>query len=225
MSGDAGHVSGMTDQPIGRPPGAPPAASRRRPWREEGLVALDFETTGLDLEADSVISWGTAPVVDGGIELRDATYRLVAPGRPPGPDSIRVHELRPVDLSSAPPLSEAAPDLRAALDGRFVLAWAAGIELAFLRRMFGGSKRSWKRRMIDVRDLLLANADGDPDARRLTLESACRRFGVPVERTHHAFDDALMTAELFLVLAVRFGEAPTVRRLQHAARAAAAARR
>ncbi len=210
---------------MGRLPPSPAGASKRRPWTEVELVALDFETTGLDLSADSVISWGTVPLANGGIELRDAAYQLVAPRRQPGVESIRVHELRPVDLASAPPLEQVAPSLQAALDGRFLVAWAAGIETAFLRRMFGGSKRGWRRRTIDVRDLLLAEAAGDPNARRLTLEGACRRFGVPVERTHHAFDDALMTAELLLVLAARLGQVPTVRRLQRAARAGSAHRR
>ena len=33
------------------------------------------------------------------------------------------------------------------------------------------------------------------------LSAAATRFGVPVEQTHHALDDAFMTAELFLVAA------------------------
>jgi DNA polymerase III subunit epsilon len=35
------------------------------------------------------------------------------------------------------------------------------------------------------------------------LEAAAARFGVPVEEAHHALDDALMTAELFLVIATK----------------------
>ena len=212
----------MTGERIGRPPPMPPAGSKRRPWNEVELVALDFETTGLDFAADSVISWGTVPLVTGGIELRDAAYQLVAPGRAPGVESIRVHELRPVDLASAPALEEVAPSLRTALGGRFLVAWAAGIERAFLRRMFGGSKRSWRRRTIDVRELAAAAIGPGGDARRLNLEAVCRKFGVPVERTHHAFDDALMTAELFLVLAGglagRGSSPPTVKRLLRTAR-------
>ena len=191
-------------------PGAPPRARRRSSWTEAELAALDFETTGLDLATDRVISWGVVPIRRGGIELRDAAYRLVAPGteRSPGVESIRVHELRPTDLAEAPPLREVAGELRGALDGRYLVAWAAGIEIAFLRRMFGGSARAWRRRTIDVRDLAAAAVGPGGDARRLNLEAACRRFSVPVERTHHAFDDALMTAELFLVLVSGLKGAP-----------------
>jgi DNA polymerase III epsilon subunit-like protein len=123
-------------------------------------------------------------------------------------------------------LEEVAPALHQALAGRFVLAWAAAIEAAFLRRIFGGSARSWRRRILDVRDLARARLARDGAApsggRGFDLEAACRRYGVPVERTHHAFDDALMTAELFLVLvggvSSALGRPPRVKDLFRAAR-------
>ena len=210
----------MSEGAFGPFPGPPPRAGRRRPWSEAELAALDFETTGLDLATDRVISWGVVPIRRGGVELRDAAYRLVAPGsgRSPGVESIRVHELRPTDLAEAPPLHEVAGELRDALNGRYLVAWAAGIEIAFLRRMFGGSAQAWRRRTIDVRQLAAVEVGPGGDARRLNLEGACRRFGVPVERTHHAFDDALMTAELFLVLAAGSAAPPTLKGLFRTAR-------
>jgi DNA polymerase-3 subunit epsilon len=185
-------------------PAPPPRAWRRASWIEAEFASLDFETTGLDLAGDSVVSWGVVPVTRGGVELAGADYRLVSPERPPGVESIRIHELRPADLATALPMESVAGALGAALAGRFVLAWAATIEAAFLRRIFGGTVRSWRRRMLDVRVLArrrVVREDGPASTGRgFDLEAACRRFGVPVERIHHAFDDALMTAELFLVL-------------------------
>jgi len=93
-----------------------------------------------------------------------------------------------------------------------VLAWSADVEIAFLRRLFGGSFRRWRRRTIDVLPLAIA---ADREANRTVegggyqLGAAATRFGVPLERTHHALDDAFMTAELFLILATRLG-APRV---------------
>jgi DNA polymerase-3 subunit epsilon len=211
-------------------PPPPPRAARRAPWTEAGFASLDFETTGLDLVNDEVVSWGVAPVEGGGIPLAGAEYRLVAPRRPPDGASVRIHELRPADLATAPPLGEAAPALHDALTGRFLLAWAATIEQAFLRRIFGGSARSWRRRTIDVRDLararMVREGKGASSWKGFDLAAACRRFGVPVERTHHAFDDALMTAELFLMLAAgeeaTLGRRPRVVDLQRTARRASA---
>ena len=184
-------------------------------------MALDFETTGLDLRRDEVISFGCVPVSGGRVDLAGARYREVAPTVPPSPRSVTVHHLRVQDLAEAPAMADVTGELRASLDGRHVLAWAAGVERAFLRRTFGGSVRRWRRRTIDVLRLTMAfdQQRGVSPDERLTLEATARRFGIPVEETHHALDDAFMTAELFLVLTAKLsGDRPiTVRRLRQLA--------
>ena len=184
----------------------PPARKeRRRSWRDVGLAALDFETTGLDLRRDSVISFGVVPVDRARIVVAGARYREAAPEVEPSPQSITVHELLPGRLAAAPPLEAVREELAEALAGRFVVAWAADIEVGFLSRVFGGSRRRWRSRTIDVRELAkaLARRGPEPSGPVGTLSDAAARFGLPVERAHHAFDDALMTAELFLVMAAK----------------------
>jgi DNA polymerase-3 subunit epsilon len=191
-------------------PAASPISTRRSRWRRAELVALDFETTGLDLRRDEVISFGLVPVRDGRIDLAGAIYREVAPRIDPKASSVRIHHLRPMDLASAPPMSEVVETLRGALDRRFLLTWAAGVEIAFLRRIFGGTQRRWRARTIDVRTVFAAmeRLDRVPEPAStspvFSLELAASRSGIPVEQTHHALDDAFMTAELFLVAATRF---------------------
>jgi DNA polymerase-3 subunit epsilon len=189
-------------------PARPPRSARRLSWREASFAALDFETTGLDPVRDDVISFGVVPISDGRIDLSAALYREVAPRVEPRHSSIRVHHLRAQDLATAPAMSEVVDGFRDALAERVILAWAAGVEIAFLRRIFGGRERRWRSRTIDVRTLVVAlerSTDGiDREPGRYALEAAARRFGVPVEQTHHALDDAFMTAELFLVAATRF---------------------
>jgi DNA polymerase-3 subunit epsilon len=109
-----------------------------------------------------------------------------------------------VDLASAPPLREVAPELRAVLADRFVVTWVQEIELGFLRGVFGGSPRAWRRRTLDACRLHLAWSKlHGAEARPLSLAAATERAGLPVGTAHHALDDALMTAHLFLVLATR----------------------
>jgi DNA polymerase-3 subunit epsilon len=186
-------------------PNAPERRSRRGDWRSAELVALDFETTGLDLDRDEVISFGLIPILGGRIDLSGQFYQEVAPGVEPSRSSIPIHHLRAQDLATAPAMQEVADAFRGALSGRFILAWAAEVEIAFLRKVFGGGRRAWRRRTIDVRTLIMAVERPSGDAGRgpgyYALSAAATRFGVPVEQTHHALDDAFMTAELFLVAA------------------------
>jgi DNA polymerase III subunit epsilon len=186
-------------------PNAPKRRSRRGDWRRAELVALDFETTGLDLDRDEVISFGLIPILGGRIDLSGQLYQEVAPGVEPSRSSIPIHHLRAQDLATAPAMQEVAGAFRGTLSGRFILAWAAEVEIAFLRKVFGGGRRALRRRTIDVRTLIMAVERPSGDAGRgpgyYALSAAATRFGVPVEQTHHALDDAFMTAELFLVAA------------------------
>jgi DNA polymerase III subunit epsilon len=171
------------------------------PWRKAAYASLDFETTGLDLEGDDIISFGVIPIVRGRIVLGRSTYREVRPDRPLKPASIAVHGLRPIDLETASSFGTVVGDLHDALAGRYVLAWAAKIEAAFLARAFGRRPSWWRKQIIDVLRLAVL-VDGSQAGRSqdFSLSAVAERLGVPVERPHHALDDALTTAQVFLVL-------------------------
>jgi DNA polymerase-3 subunit epsilon len=166
-------------------------------------VALDFETTGLDPRVDHVVSFGTVVVRDGRVVLDTARYAEASPPSWPSHRSVPIHQLRPADLAVAPPVAETSRLLADALRGRVLLCWAAAVEAAFLDTLFGGGARRWHRRSIDVRRMtarLEADRGRNPDLR---LTSVAERYDVPVDRPHHALGDALMTAQLFLVMATK----------------------
>lgn len=196
-------------------PGRAPAAVG---WREGEYAALDFETTGLDYARDVVVSFGVVPVRGGRAIVGDSAHELVRPAVAPSPRSQTVHLLRPQDLADAPPIEVAREHLRSLLARRYVLAWFAEVEVRFLDRIFGGGVRTWRRRTIDVRNLAIA-AEGKPTSLRaepgFALGTVARRYGVPVANPHEAYDDALVTAQLFLVLVSKLPDlaAPTVREL------------
>jgi DNA polymerase-3 subunit epsilon len=138
--------------------------------------------------------------------LADAVHQLVRPHVPPSPRSQTIHELRPQDLAASPRIAEARDLLGRALARRFLLVWFADVELNFLSAIFGGSRSAWRRRTIDVRNLAI-EADGASRSLRKQpgygLSWAAERLGVPVASPHDALDDALVTAQAFLVLTGR----------------------
>lgn len=155
-------------------------------------MSLDFELTGLDPRRDEIVSFGAVPIEHGRVQSRGALYREVRPSKDPTDVSIRIHNLTPGDLAGADTSESALPALRAALDGRFLLAWAAEIEVAFLSGLFAGSRRAWRRRTIDVMRLAMA-LDGMDGTRgsSYALETVADRLDVPVDEPHHALHDAL----------------------------------
>ena len=194
-----------------RPPAAPRRFHERAGWRAAAYAALDFETTGLDYVNDQVVSYGVVPVLGGRARIEGSLHQLIHPLVPPSPRSQTVHLLRPKDLAEAPQMDEARRGLGAALEGRYVLAWFADVEVNFLRRIFGGSDHAWRRRTIDVRNVAIA-VDRKPirvrAERGYSLASIAHRYGVPVAAPHEAYDDALVTAQLFLILASKLPDLP-----------------
>jgi DNA polymerase-3 subunit epsilon len=153
-----------------------------------------------------VLSYGVLPVERGRVHLAGSLYRVVRPPIEPTAASIRVHGIRPDQLAEAPSLGDVLPELCRALEGRELVAHAATVELSFLARIRALHGRPSARDAIDVLDLadaLAARDRGAPTRASARLSDLAGSYGVPVARTHHAFGDALTTAQLFVVLATR----------------------
>ena len=184
----------------------PPRRARRRSWRDAEFASLDFEATGLDFRRDTIVSFGVVPVRGGRAVLGGSVHQLVDPDVPPSARSQTIHELRPQDLSGSPRLEEARWILRDAIRHSYLLVWFADVEVHFLSSIFGGRPASWRRRTIDVRNLAI-EVDGVPRSARAnmgySLTWSAERLGVPVANAHDALDDALVTAQTFLILATR----------------------
>ena len=171
-------------------------------WREVDYCAIDLETTGLDLHTDEIVAIGTAQISNGRIAAERNFYREVRPMESPSVQSMRVHGLRASDLDGALCMEEIAPDLIAQISGRVLIAHAAWMERAFLRRSLPSADFPKSKSMIDTaalaRSLSYATQEKGHEP---SLEFLARRLHLPVYAPHNALGDALTTAVLFLALA------------------------
>jgi len=180
----------------------------RKPLGRLRYVALDFETTGLDLENDSIISIGLVPFDLKRIYCRQSRYWLVKPERPLTESSVLVHGITHGKLDSAGDLGTIIEQLLGSLSGRMVIVHYHHIERQFLEE---GARRCFDEAiqfpLIDT--MLIEQAVYKESARPwrrifkkkeppgLRLPDSRRRYGLPVYRQHHALTDAIATAELF----------------------------
>lgn len=195
---------------------APPGPLRTllaEPWPEAAsdanaaaLLAVDFETTGLDPSSDALVSAAWVPIDSGRIELSSARHHVVrAPEGKLTGDSIRVHGVSHDRAARGVALADVLEELLEALRGRVLVAHHAPLDAAFLceacRAVLGGAL-AWP--CIDTLKLLEVQGlrrQQPVRAAELRLSAARARFALPSYPPHSALWDAVGAAELWLALA------------------------
>lgn len=186
-----------------------PALSTR--WAEAELLAVDFETSGLDTQNDRILSMGWVRISQARIHMNSARHLLVcadARDREGVGQSATVHGLTDTDVAEGIEPCQAVALLLAELEGRVLVSHGAPIELNFLaaasRRCFGLPPTL---RYIDTLALERRIRRNEVDPKGYLRLHACReRYGLPTYRAHNAAIDAQACAELLLAQVGRIGD-------------------
>ncbi|WP_207061893.1 3'-5' exonuclease [Motiliproteus sp. SC1-56] len=182
-------------------------ASPETPLAAVPLVAMDFETTGFDLQRSGIVSIGLVPLNLDRIRLADARHWIVRPRARLTPESVVVHGITHSEVAQAPDLTRVLGELLAAIQGKVVVVHHRGIERPFLdvalRRRIG---EGIEFPVIDTMELEARLHRAKPLGfwRRLLgqrpasirLADSRIRYHLPHYSLHHALTDALATAEL-----------------------------
>lgn len=195
---------------VAAPPGplrdylSAPFADPGTPVTELSLLALDVETTGLDVEEDRVLAVGWVPVDGLSIDLAGARRRVLATRRDVG-QSATVHGLTDDAVAAGDLPIDVLTELLGALSGRVLLAHHASIEVGFLdaacRRVHGVPFVATSVDTLLLQRRVLTEGLGaqpDPLPGTLRLWAARERYGLPRYRAHEPLTDALACAELYL---------------------------
>ncbi|NWN91981.1 3'-5' exonuclease [Marinobacter adhaerens] len=171
------------------------------------LVALDFETTGLDVDAHSIVSIGLVPFTLDGIQLGQAKHWVVRPRFPLHQESVTFHGITHADIHEAPDLSDILDDVFASLNGRIPVVHFRYIERPFLNAALKARLDEGIR--FPVIDTMAIEAHLHPDRKpsflqrlmgkrpvSIRLPDSRRRYGLPHYASHNALIDSIATAEL-----------------------------
>ena len=168
-------------------------------------VALDLETTGLDIANDRIVQIGAVAMHGPVVRSTPRIDTYIDPGVPIPAASTRIHGLNDSRVAGAPRLAELFDPLRELLEGRVVIGQNIRFDLAVLRHEAARAAVSWHDPpALDVAHLAGALERGLVD---LGPESLANRFGLTVEARHDALGDALAAARIFAVLVPRLREA------------------
>lgn len=177
------------------------------PITEVPMVALDFETTGLDPDRDSIISIGLLPMSVSRIHCNTARHWIIKPETRLHSSSIVVHGITHSAVADAPEFLTLIDELLAHLQGKVAVVHHSPIERRFLhaalkRDIHEGIEfpvidtmaleAKFNRTLFQtLKHTLLGRP---PPSIRLT--DSRTRYHLPYYRQHNALTDALACGEL-----------------------------
>lgn len=183
-----------------RTPTQPDAPSWKTPLIDAPLLAVDFETTGLDPDQDRIVSMGWVPVNGFEIDLSGAGYVVVAGGAVG--DSATLHGLMDDEVAAGVQPEKAYAMLRDALAGRMMLVHYERIETTFLAQLHkqveGTAIQFPAVDTMAIERRHMERMGTYPRGEDLRLPRVRERYELPWYSPHNAAGDALACAELYL---------------------------
>jgi DNA polymerase-3 subunit epsilon len=176
-----------------------PGQPDQRPLHEQRLVVLDLETTGLDVKRDHVLSIGAWVIEDGCIDL-GTRYESTLQGDHKVSESILIHGLAPSTIAAGLEPPEALLDFLDFLGDSPIIGYHAPFDQRMLARSLkthlGYELRHRFFDLAEVAPMLCPQARINKGG----LDAWVNYFSLEVLERHSASADALVTAELALIL-------------------------
>ena len=172
-------------------------------------VALDCETTGLNVRTDEIISIGAVRIVGQRIMTSERLELLVRPERGVSGDSVRIHRLRERDVAEGLPIDEALKRLMHFIGSRPLVGYYLEFDVAMLNRaLFPMLGQGLLQPKIEVSGLyydykfrqLPAHQRQDNPIIDLRFVTLLNDLGLPLRDAHDALNDAVMAALAFIKL-------------------------
>jgi DNA polymerase III subunit epsilon len=170
-------------------------------------VALDCETTGLDVRRDEIVSIGAVRIVGNRLLTSERLELLVRPERALKADNVRVHRLREQDVAMGIDPAQAMRRLLDFIGSRPLVGYFLEFDVAMLNREIWpllGVRLPQKKIEVSAmyydfknRQLPAHQRGGMIDLRFATMMTD---LGLPLHGTHDALSDAVMAGLAFVKL-------------------------
>jgi DNA polymerase-3 subunit epsilon len=174
------------------------------PLREARFVVVDVETTGPDAHRSELLSVGLVPVGPGGVELGGMEEIVLRwEHERIDKENLVVHGISPTESSAGLEPSEALTRVLERIGKHWLVAFRADFDRSVLRRSLRNRLGvSLPNPFLDAAMLLPALYPEDA-AGLHSLDDWLGHFGIPAPARHRASADALVTAELLLLVLAR----------------------
>lgn len=172
------------------------------------LIAVDFETTGLDTDRDEIIAMGFCPITDDTIRLANCLHFIVKPRQLLTSDNVVIHGLTDDQVYQGITAEQAMTKFLELTKGKVIIAHHHKIEEYFIQRsakqIFGRTIPLNLLDTLSIAEQRMRRRNQPISSNSLRLFNLRKNFGLPNYNAHNALEDAISTAELFLAQVASF---------------------
>lgn len=177
-----------------------PGSWRETPLREQRFVVLDLETSGLNMQRDQLLSIGAVVIEDGAIDLAQQFECTLQRSGQKLSASVLIHGIAPSASAAGIAPGEALLAFMQFVGDSPLLAFHAPFDQHMLSKALKADLGyTLEHPFWDVADLAPLLCP-EITLRQAGLDDWTAQFGLHVHQRHHASADALVTAELALIL-------------------------
>lgn len=179
-----------------------PFPSLDTPIDQLPILAVDFETTGLDANIDKLLSVGFVLLEQEQIKLNSSYHQIINTEAQLEESNVIIHQITDDQKEQGQPLRKVVEQLLKALAGKVMLVHFARIERQFLQQacleLYGLAPDFPMIDTLVIAKRQLDKRDVAYDPSELRLSSLRNQYQLPDHHGHDALNDAVATAELLL---------------------------
>ena len=174
------------------------------PAPSDKWVAIDCEMTGLNPKKDHLLSIAAIHINGSNIQSGQGLHLICRPLVMPTKETIVIHGLRPIDVENGLSYELMLERLLPFIDNRPIVGYCPQLDMGFLNKIsksYMGT--ALPNPIIDIRDLYnrySGNRTQGISHQAQQLSSIATQLQLPELAAHDAYNDALMTAMVFLHL-------------------------
>jgi DNA polymerase-3 subunit epsilon len=166
-------------------------------------VCLDCETTGLNPRKDEIISIGAVIIKENRVLMSNTFNIYVKPQKSVTGDSIKIHQIRPIDLQNAVEAKVAIRALLEFIQNRPIVGYYIKFDIAMISKYTKeliGIKLP--NRTIEVSSMYYKTRPKNSEYEFIDLkfDTIMKTLNIPELGKHDALNDAIMTSMMFLKL-------------------------
>jgi len=168
------------------------------------VVAIDCETTGLKVRVDDIITVAAIKIRGNRILTSEHFEAAVRPDAGMRAEAIKAHRLRQVDVAEGPLIWKALPSFLHFVGGRPLVGYYVDFDIAMLDKyILPFIQIELPNPRIEVSKLYYERKYGDAPPNTpidLSFAAMLSDLKIPALAQHDAFNDALMTAMMYVAL-------------------------